>query len=115
MSPEELKVYWAEVQPEVSLQLEYRLHYNELGEITACTMQQHPDSTDYVVVTKDEYDNYFRYCVVKGKLVKIEHDSKYRVRLKKSTKGYPIVAEHAGLVIEADEMYNNVEYYEPNN
>jgi len=115
MSPEELKAYWAEVKPEISTQLEYRLHYNDDGDITMCSMQQHPESTQYIVVTKEEYDNYFRYCVVKGQLVKIEHNSKYRVRLKKSTKGFRTVAGHAGLVIEADEVYNNVEYYEPNN
>ena len=113
------KDFWDEFQALLvdppKVKLEYRLHYNELGEITAGTMQQHPESNDYVVVTKDEYENYFRYCVVKGKLVKIEHDSKYQVRLKKSNNGYPTVAGHAGLVIEAGEVYNNVEYYEPNN
>ena len=56
------------------VEIEYRLHYNELGEITCCTMQQHPDSDSYIVVTKEEYDNYFQYRVVNGKLVRIEHD-----------------------------------------
>ena len=96
------------------VEIEYRLHYNELGEITCCTMQQHPDSDSYIVVTKEEYDNYFQYRVVNGKLVRIEHDAQYCVRLKRSTTGYPVVAGHAGLVIETDEVYNNVEYYEPN-
>ena len=36
------------------VEIEYRLHYNELGEITCCTMQQHPDSDSYIVVTKEE-------------------------------------------------------------
>ena len=111
--------FWDEfsnlLDPVSVTELEYRLHYNELGEITLCTMSDHPDSTQYLVVTKDEYENYFRYCVVKGKLVKIEHDSQYRVRLKKSTTGFPTVAGHAGLVIEENEVYNNIEYYEPNN
>jgi len=115
MSPEELKAYWAEVKPEVSIQLEYRMYYNELGEIIQCTMQQHPESGVYIVVDKATYDEYFRYRVANGQLVKIEQDSKYRVKLLKSNKGYPTVYGHAGLVIEADEVYNNVEYYEQNN
>lgn len=115
MSPEYLAELEALITPVVLPEIEYRLHYNELGEVTSCSMQQHPNSIDYIVVTKDEYDNYFRYCIVKGKLVKIEHDLKYRVRLRQSTTGFPTVAGHAGLVIEAEEVYNNVEYYEPNN
>ena len=111
--------FWAEfnslLKPASVTELEYRLHYNELGEITLCTMAGHPASTQYLVVDKETYDNYFRYLIIKGKLVKIEHDSQYRVRLKKSITGFTTVAGHAGLVIEADEVYNNVEYYEPNN
>ena len=111
--------FWAEftslLNPASVEELEYRLHYNELGEITLCTMSDHPDSTQYLVVDKETYDNYFRYLIIKGQLVKIEHDSQYRARLKKSTTGFPTVAGHAGLVIEENEVYNNIEYYEPNN
>jgi hypothetical protein len=120
MSPEELE-FWAEVErllnPTVSADIEYRLHYNDLGEIVSCTMQQHPDSTQYVIVDRDTYENYFRYRVNvdKKQLIKLDQDSKYRVKLKRSNSGFPTVAGHAGLVIEKDEVYNNVEYYEPNN
>ena len=115
MSPEELKEYFAGVREVVPPQIEYRLHYNDLGEIHTCSMVDHPKSDQYLVVTKTEYENYFRYRIESGKLVKIEQDSVYKVRLKQSTGGYATVAGHAGLVIEADEVYNNVEYYEPNN
>ena len=78
-------------------------------------MSEHPNSSQYIVVDQTTYENYFRYRVVKDQLVKIEHDSTYRARLRRSATGYSTVAGHAGLVIEADEVYNNVEYYEPNN
>ena len=115
MSPEELKAYWVDVIDVIPPVIEYRLHYNELGEIVLCSMIDHPDSTSYVVVDKKEYENYFKYRIVKGHLVNIDHDSIYCVRLKKSTTGYPTVTGHAGIVLETNEVYNNIEYYEPNN
>ena len=115
MNQEEIDAYWAEVKEVVAPTIEYRLHYNELGEIYMCTMVDHPDATDYIVVTKDEYDHYFHYSVVNSKLKKIDRDAGYRVQLRKSKSGYPTVSGHASLIIEADETYNNTEYYERNN
>lgn len=114
MNQEELD-YWAEVKPEVKLHLEYRLHYNESGDIIMCTMIDHPDTSDYIVVTKDEYDQYFHYTVVSRQLKKIDTDAGYRVQLKKSMSGYSTVAGHASLILEATETYNTIEYYERNN
>jgi hypothetical protein len=113
------KEFWAEfesllVDPKKT-QLEYRLHYNDVGEIYLCTMQDHPESTAYVVATKEEYEQYFNYTVVKGQLKKVDRTSVYRVQLHKSTSGYPTVSGHASLIIEPDEEYNNIEYYERNN
>ena len=42
--------------------------------------------------------------------MKIDNDAKYRVQLVKSTKGFPVVKGHAGLLIE-DEEYTDIEYY----
>jgi hypothetical protein len=109
--------FWVEVEslldktiPEA---IEYRVHYNEQGEIYLCTMQNHPVDTTYLVVSQDEYNRYYHYKVVKGKLVHIAHDSKYRVQLHKSSTGFRVAAGHAGLVVEDD--YSDVEYYEYNN
>jgi hypothetical protein len=115
MSPEELKEYWAGVKELEPLQIEYRVHYNELGEIVMCTMTEHPNTSNYLVVTKNEYDHYFHYLVVNGKLKKIDKDTGHCVQLKKSVSGHPTVAGHAGLLIEATETFENIEYYERNN
>ena len=72
-------------------------------------MQDHPEG-NYLIVTKAEYDTYFLYTVVKGKLKKIDYDAGYRVQLTKSTQGFKVVRGHAGLLIE-DETYTDVEYY----
>jgi hypothetical protein len=94
--------------------IEYRLHYTDGGDIYACTMQQHPENTNYVVVIKPEYDKYFEYAVVEGKLKRIVSDSGYHVQLQKSDRGFKTVKGHASLLIE-DEEYTEVEYYEYRN
>jgi hypothetical protein len=95
--------------------IEYRIHYNEHGTITMCSMQQHPADTKYIVVTKEEYDNYFRYTIVNDKLKKIDTMPKIRVQLKKSDNGYRVVKNHAGLILEPGEAYADTEYYDRTN
>ena len=96
--------------------IEYRLHYNDGGEIYRCSMQQHPESTDYIVVDKETYDNYTKYRVdiIKKRLIKIDINPGISVQLKRSNQGYKAVKDHAGLLLEPDEIYGNVEYYEAN-
>jgi len=36
--------------------IEYRLHYDDGGNIIMCTMQQHPKDTEYLVVDKEIYE-----------------------------------------------------------
>jgi hypothetical protein len=95
MNQEEIDAFWAEVasliKPVTVTQIEYRLYYNALGEITMCSMVDHPDSSQYIVVTKNEYDRYFDYKIVKGQLKTIDHDAGYRVKLEKSTRGFCVV------------------------
>jgi hypothetical protein len=101
------------LNPVVAVELEYRVYYDEDGSIYRCSMQQH-ESGDYIVVPKEQYDLYHHYRVVKGQMVKIDTDARYRVQLHRSTSGYATVAGHAGLLIE-DENYPNIEYYAKTN
>jgi hypothetical protein len=105
--------FWKEVEslidPVVKQELEYRVYYDEHGAITLCTMTGDTPG-NYLVVTQDEYASYFQYRVIKGKLLKIDHDAGYRVQLTKSTQGFKVVRGHAGLLIE-DETYTDIEYY----
>lgn len=101
------------VETKAAEPIEYRLHYNDAGNIVTCTMIQHPENTQYLVVNKAEYDNYFHYTVVDNKLKKIDMNPGYRVQLKSSTQGYCVVKHHAGILIE-NEIYEDIEYYEPN-
>lgn len=106
--------FWAEFEtlldrtiPEA---IEYRVHYNEQGEIYLCTMQNHPVDTTYLVVTRDEYDRYFDYRVVDAKLKKVDRDAVYRVQLRKSNSGYRVANGHASIVVEDE--YEDTEHYE---
>lgn len=92
--------------------IEYRLHYNELGEIYLCTMVQHPEATQYVVVNKETYDNYHKYRVVNGLIEKIVHQNGIFLQLAKSNKGYRVVKNNAALLIQDDESYPDIEYYD---
>jgi len=106
--------FWQEVesliQPVEPIVLEYRLYYNEEGDIISGSMAQHADG-NYIVVTQEQYAKYFNYRVVNGTLKEIDTSTKYYVQLKKSTKGFPVVRGHAGLIIE-DEEYPEREYYD---
>ena len=114
--------FWDEVNRLVESQaitpepIEYRLHYNEFGEIVMCSMQQHPESTDYIVVDKETYNNYTKYRVdiSKKRLIKIDINLGISVQLKRSDRGFAVVKNHAGLLVEQGETFPNVEYYEPN-
>ena len=94
--------------------IEYRVHYDDTGKITMCTMQQHPENTKYLVVEKDVYDNASRYYVnlERNRLEKIALDLGISVKLKKSDQGYAVVKNHAGLILEKNEKYPTIEYYD---
>lgn len=103
------------LDPIPELKLEYRIHYNETGDIYLCTMQDHPENTQYIVVSRDEYDNYFKYRVVNGQLQRIELNSGYKSKLVSSDQGIAVVQGHAALLIEPNEQYTSIEYYEYRN
>ena len=117
MNQEEIDAWWAEAErltvQSLPTKIEYRLYYNEDGNIILGTMIADEPHTDnpYLVVTKEEYDTYFHYVVVNGCLKKIDNDSGYRVKLVRSDSGYNVVKNHAGLLLEPGETYNNIEYY----
>lgn len=91
--------------------IEYRIHYDG-NIITMCTMLNHPDTNQYLVVDRETYDNYFSYIIVNGKLKKIDNNPGYSVQLVKSSQGFQTVKNHAGIVLEDTETYINTEYYE---
>lgn len=107
--------FWQEVEnlirPVEPPEVEYRLYYNESGDVVKCTMIKETTNELYIVVSKEEYDNYFRYRVVNGQLKKIDAGSMYTVRLRKSNTGFRVAKNHAGIILEPGEEHTDVEYY----
>lgn len=94
---------------------EYRFYYDEAGKITNCSMLNHPQSGKYLVVTKEEYNNYIRYEIKNDKLSVIETSNRILSALVKSNTGFATVKGHAALLIEDTEVYDNIEYYAARN
>lgn len=91
--------------------IEYRIYFDDAGNIIECSMQQHREGNNYIVVDKTDYDNYFRYKVKDKKLVLIEIDRKYKDPIKKNKDGIATVKNHAGLILEPGEIYNDLDNY----
>lgn len=94
---------------------EYRFYYNEFGIIISCSAFNHPESGDYLIVTKQQYDNYTQYEVKNGKLTTRQDNNRILSGLIKSNNGYTVVKGHAALLIETNEQYDTIEYYAPRN
>jgi len=75
------------LQPIVEEPIEYRIYYNENGRITQCSLRGHPKDGNYLVVTAEEYNNYFRYTVVEGRLKRIDVEHNFHVKLTKADCG----------------------------
>ena len=91
---------------------EYRLHYDELGNIIMTSMRSHPESEQYLVVDEDDFKNYYRYRVVNKKLQLIPQECGMVTGLKKSNSGFCVVKNHAGVLVENDEEVSLTEYYD---
>jgi|LakMenE01Jun11ns_1017448.scaffolds.fasta_scaffold9920678_2 hypothetical protein len=105
---------WNNLRPIPEPEIEYRFYYDDTGRITTCSQTNHQEYGDYLVVTKHEYQHYYQYYVENNKLKMIDINTGYRVQLKKSSSGYAVVKNHAGLIVELDEDYKDIEYYDNN-
>lgn len=96
--------------------VEYRLYYDESGSIVMCMMQApFPDNNSYVVATKAQYELYWKYKVVNGKLEAIPDNVEYKIALVKSSSGFRVVKNHAALLLTDNEQYTDIEYYDTRN
>ena len=94
---------------------EYRFYYNEFGVIVSCSAFNHPDLGDYLIVTKEQYDNYTQYEVKNSKLTTRPDTNRILSGLIKSDSGYAVIKGHAALLLETDEQYDTIEHYAPRN
>ena len=102
------------IEPISEPKIEYRFYYDDSGKITTCSQTNHQEHGEYLVVTEHEYRHYYRYYIENNKLKMIDINSGYRVQLKRSSQGYAVVKQHAGLILDEGEIFLEVEHYESN-
>jgi len=95
--------------------VEYRLYYNELGEITMYCEVNHPEEGNYIVI--DHPDIFFKnnsalLRVVDGELKILKPQSTDYSKLQKSSQGQAVVKGMAALPLMKNETYHSIEHYE---
>jgi hypothetical protein len=74
-------------------------------------MQNHSDELNYIVVTKQEYDEYYRYTVVNNKLKRIEYAIN-GIQIAKGGNKFEVALNHASLLVTAQSRINGTtEFY----
>ena len=98
---------------------EYRLYYDEGGNIRWASVRNHPTDIeyDYIIVPKEVHEEHNKYRInlktLKTELIPI--DSGLHVMLVKDTKGYQVIKNHASLILEEEDNYQGeTEYYGAN-
>jgi hypothetical protein len=94
---------------------EYRLYYNSDGTIIGLWESGHPTGDNYIVLDDPGMfysANTLLLRVQNKKLILLDPRVPTRTRLKKSTTGFPVVQNNAALILESNETYPEIEYYD---
>jgi hypothetical protein len=112
--PELIKAFGL-IEPEVAQTIEYRLYYDVHGNALYMGMGD-SKGTNYITIPKSVYDRatVHNLKVVNEQLITIDAGTMW-LQLRKSTSGYAVVKNHPALLIEQDEEYTDIEYYDRNN
>jgi hypothetical protein len=111
---EEFLLAFANLTPVEEVVGEYRAYYSSDGKVTFYMANNFIDTDlKWINISQEEYraqDHQWMW-VVDGKLVKRLPTYDHYFPLTRSNKGVKVVKYHAGLVLESDETYEDVEYY----
>ena len=94
---------------------EYRLYYNPDGTIIGLWESGHPEDDNYIVLDDPglfHNSNTHLLRVQNKKLIVLDPQAPLRTRLKKSSQGFPVVQGHAAVIVEQNETYTEIEYYD---
>jgi hypothetical protein len=107
----------ANLQPFVPVVEEYRAYYDSEGWVTEFKANDFPDNGNWIHIPKDLYiQHVYQWLrVVDGKIIKEIPNNNHYFSLTRSDKGAKVVKNHAGLLLEPDETYEDVEYYDKRN
>ena len=94
---------------------EYRLYYNPDGTIIGLWESGHLEGDNYIVLDDPgvfHSSNTHLLRVQNKKLMVLDPRAPLKTRLKKSIKGFRVVNGHAALILEQQETYSEIEYYD---
>lgn len=96
---------------------EYRAYYDDQGTVLFFTGSGFPISGNWINISRDVYitHNWDNLKVKDGKLIRVETVYEHVFALTRSNKGYKVVQNHAGILLESGEEYPEVEYYDRRN
>lgn len=104
--------------PPIDFTTEYRWYYNDNGHVIMCVSNSadFPAEGKFIVVSREIYDLPHRFTI-KNQVPELNKTDGIQLTapLKKGTTGFAVVKNNASLLIEDDEQYNLVEYYEYRN
>lgn len=94
---------------------EFRLYYNDDGTIIGLWENSFPDTTNYIVLNDPGvffHTNTNLLRIKNNQLIVLDPREPNRKRLKRSNSGFRTVKGHAALVLESNETYELIEYYD---
>lgn len=92
-----------------------RLYYDAAGCIIGLWKTDYPAGDNYIVLDSTEVfdqNNTLLLRVKDNRLVVLDPKEPVKVRLVKAASGFKTVRGHAALIIEPNESYTNIEYYD---
>lgn len=103
---------WKMVKP-IETKEEYRAYYDEQGKVQFLTALEHPEGDNWISISREVYvAQKFNFSwVVDGKLIEKLPTNKHYFSLTQGVKDVKIVKNHAGIVIDDNEDYPDVDYY----
>lgn len=118
LSPADLEFLKAlEFWQEPEIVEEYRAYYDDEGRVLGFSGSGFPKDGNWIFISREVYITHdWQYYKVKdGQLIKEIPKFDHIFALTHSDKGYKVVKNHAGIILEPDEEYPHVEYYERRN
>lgn len=97
---------------------EPRLYYRDDGTIIGLWDMDYPDGDNYIVLEKTDAfhnNNTHNLRVKNKKLILLDCRAPNKVKLAKSQIGIMVVKGHAALVVNENEFYKEIEYYDKTN
>jgi hypothetical protein len=97
---------------------EYRLYYNPDGTVIGLWESDHPDGDNYIILDDPGpfySSNTLNMRVQNKKMIVLDPRAPLKTRLKKSNQGFSVVQGHAAVIVEQNETYTEIEYYDRTN